>query len=220
MIKDILKKLIAICFLILFINIGFIIFALEVYFNLISLIVLISFTFILCFDIAVRPISKEKDQFKYPILSIVLFLLLPFICIIPYIEFKFIILRFITIWNSFSIYLIGISVLLVGSIILLYSRALLGKFASSKIVIEQNHVLTTKGIYKYIRHPIYLGMLLIFFGYALSFKSIITPFSFLVLFFLIFNNRMNLEEKLLIEKFGEEYELYINKTKRIIPYIY
>ncbi|MFW9881481.1 MAG: methyltransferase family protein [Candidatus Thorarchaeota archaeon] len=149
-----------------------------------------------------------------------MFLLLPFICIIPYIEFKFLIQCFITIWNNFSIYLIGIFFLLAGSIILLYSRVLLGKFASSKIVIEQNHVLEIKGIYKYIRHPIYLGMLLIFFGYALSFKSIITPFSFLVIFFLIFNNRMNLEEKLLIEKFGKNYELYLKKTKRLIPYIY
>ena len=31
---------------------------------------------------------------------------------------------------------------------------------------------------------------------------------------------MNLEEKLLKEEFGKEYELYMKKTKRLIPFIY
>jgi len=218
--RDNLKKLIAICFLIPFINIGFIIFSLEVYFDLSILIILISFTCILCFDIVIRPISKERDQFKYTKLSIMLFLMFPFLSYIPYLEFKFLIQRFFPIWDNFSIYLVSITFLLIGCIILLYSRLLLGKLASSRIVIEQNHMLMTKGIYKYIRHPIYLGMLLIFFGYALSFKAMIIPFSFLIIFFLIFNNRMNLEEQLLTEEFGKEYELYMKKTKRFIPYIY
>ncbi len=220
MMKDNLKKIIALSFLIPFINLGFILFSLEIYFDLSILLILIGFTFILCFDIIVRPISKKKDQFKYKKLSIILFLLFPFLSYIPYLEFKFLTQHYIPIWNNFSVYLCGTAFFLLGSMILLYSRLILGKLATSKIVIEQNHTLITTGIYKYIRHPIYLGMLLIFFGYALSFKSIITPFTFLILFFLIFNNRMNLEEKLLKEEFGSDYEQYMKRTKRLIPYIY
>ncbi|MFX1390623.1 MAG: methyltransferase family protein [Promethearchaeota archaeon] len=204
----------------LFINLGFIIFNREVYYNLNNLIILISFTLILTLDIALRPISKDKDKFKYPIISIILFLLLPFLSIIPYLEFKLIIKIYLIFWDNFFVYLFALLILVIGGGVLLYSRILLGKYASSKIVIEKDHILITNGIYNFIRHPIYLGMLLVFFGYALSFKSIISAISFLVLFFVIFNNRMNLEEQLLKEKFGTEYEDYLNKTKRIIPYIY
>lgn len=218
--RDYLKKLIIISILIPFINFGFILFGLEVYSSLNTLIILISFTFILCFDIFIRPISKKKDQFKHTNLSILLFLLFPFLSIIPYLEFKFLTDTYLVLWNSFLVYLFGIFFLLFGGTILLYSRLILGKYATSKIVIEQNHVLITKGLYNHIRHPIYLGMLLIFFGYALSFKSIISPISFIIIFFLIFNNRMILEEKLLKKEFGKEYELYIKRTKRIFPLIY
>ncbi|MFX0023348.1 MAG: methyltransferase family protein [Candidatus Hermodarchaeota archaeon] len=220
MMKDNIKKIIAILFLIPFINLGFIIFNFEVYLNLNTLIIIISFTLILSIDIIIRPISQRRDQYKYTKLSILLFLLLPLISIVPYLEFKLLIQQYFIIWNNYSLFIAGIIVLLLGGILLIYSRILLGKFASSKIIVEQNHTLMTNGIYKYIRHPIYLGMLLVFFGYGLSFKSCITPFTFLILFFIIFNNRMNLEEKLLKEKFGRDYELYLERSKRLIPYIY
>ncbi|MFX1378636.1 MAG: methyltransferase family protein [Promethearchaeota archaeon] len=211
MIINRIKKLIAVLFLILFINIGFILSAIEVYFNLGTLIIIISFTLILSLDISIRPITQKRDQFKYATLSVLLFLLLPLLSIIPYLEFYFLTQRYFIIWNNFLLYFVGMVLLLLGGIILIYSRLILGKLASSKIVIEQNHILINKGIYKYIRHPIYLGMLLIFFGYALSFKSVFSPFSFLILFFLIFNNRMNLERNmnLILIKLRDLFLIYI-----------
>jgi protein-S-isoprenylcysteine O-methyltransferase Ste14 len=220
MMRDIIKKLLAVLFLILFINLGFILFAFHVYFDMSTLIILITFTSILSLDISIRPISQKTNQFKYTRLSVLLFLLFPLLSITPYLEFYFLTQQYFGIWNNSVLYFIGIALLLLGGTILIYSRLILGKFASSKIVIEQNHRLMTRGIYKYVRHPMYLGMLLIFFGYAFSFRSIITSISYIIIFFLIFNNRMNLEEKLLKEQFGEEYKSYIDKTKRLIPYIY
>lgn len=218
--KNLLKKILALFFLILFLNLGFIIFAREVYFNIENLIVLIAFNMILCIDISIRPISSEKDHFKYPKLSILLFLLLPFIVILPYLENWLVIQQNLTFWDNFFIYLIGISLLIIGGIILIYSRLLIGKFGSSKITIEEKHHLVIKGIYKHIRHPIYLGMILVFSGFALSFRSLILPIIFFFSFFILFKNRMDTEEKLLKERFGNDYELYLKRTKRLFPYIY
>jgi len=218
--KNYLRKLIASIFLISFLNLGFLIFAREVYSKLGNLFILMIFNIILCLDINIRPISSEKDQFKYPKLSILLFLLLPLFVILPYLENLVFIQQILRIWDNSLTYLCGIILLIIGGIILIYSLLLLGKFGSSKITIEENHRLIFKGIYKYIRHPLYLGMILVFFGYALSFRSLISPFVFLFSFFILFKNRMDLEENMLKEKFGKNYEVYMEKTKRLIPFIY
>lgn len=123
-----LKKILTVFFFIPFINLGFIIFALEIYLDMSILIILIAFTFILSLDIIIRPISEKKDHSKYPKISVMLFLLLPILSIIPYLEFKFLIQHFITIWNDFSIYLAGMMFLLCSSIILIYSRITLWEF--------------------------------------------------------------------------------------------
>ncbi len=215
-----LKKILASSFLILFLNIGFVIFALDVYFNFSTLLVLLIFNVILCVDINIRPISSEKDQYKHPKLSMLLFLALPFFALLPYLEYVTLIQTFLVIWDTIITYISGVSILIIGGIILTYSRLLLGKFGSSKITIEENHFLVTSGIYQYIRHPIYLGMLLVFFGYALSFRSLTISFIFLFFFFFLFKNRMDTEETMLKVKFGKEYELYLRRTKRIVPFIY
>ncbi|MFX1574983.1 MAG: methyltransferase family protein [Promethearchaeota archaeon] len=160
--KNYLRKVIATVFLISFLNLGFLIFAKEVYSNINNLLILMIFNIILCLDINIRPISSKKDQFKYPIISILLFLLLPLIVILPYLENLVFIQQILRIWDNSITYLCGIFLLIIGGIILIYSRLLLGKYGSSKITIEENHRLIIKGIYKYIRHPLYLGMILVF----------------------------------------------------------
>jgi protein-S-isoprenylcysteine O-methyltransferase Ste14 len=47
----------------------------------------------------------------------------------------------------------------------------------------------------------------------------ITFFTF-ILWILIVNTRINLEEALLLEKFGENYREYQNQTKKLIPFLY
>ncbi|MHA1967226.1 MAG: methyltransferase family protein [Candidatus Hodarchaeales archaeon] len=78
----------------------------------------------------------------------------------------------------------------------------------------------TNGIYKHIRQPMYLGFLSLFFGYSISFGSVIMTILIVSALFLIFYNRMNIEENLLKSKFGNEYILYMNRTKRILFFDY
>ncbi|MFX1313535.1 MAG: methyltransferase family protein [Promethearchaeota archaeon] len=214
--KNYLKKFNASVFLITFLNLGFLIFVKDVYSKVSNLIILITFNAILCLDINIRPISSEKDQFKYPKRSILLFLLLPLIVILPYFENLLFIQKILRIWDNIFKYLSGIILLIIDGLILIYSRLLLGKFGGSKITIGENHRIIIEGIYKYVRHTVYLGMILVFFGYALSFRTFVTPCAFFFSFFILFKNCMDLEEKILMERFGKEYELYMEKAKRLI----
>ena len=78
--------------------------------------------------------------------------------------------------------------------------------------IKKGQQLITTGIYKFIRHPIYLAVILEIAGFELVAKSWLV-FPFLIISFWIFNQHIKKEEKLLELKFGQEFIKYKNSTK-------
>lgn len=76
--------------------------------------------------------------------------------------------------------------------------------------------LITTGIYAHTRNPLYLGALLLFFGWFLIFlftPLLILVFLYLVLFYFV----ARWEEKELLERFGDEYLDYKEKVPFFIP---
>jgi len=213
------RKIIGVAMVIVFLNIPFLVLAQEAYGIFTNLVAIILFNLFICVDIIMRPISEKKDKYKRSIL-ILSFLLLPFAFAIPFYENRLLISRYLAILNKSWISYTGIGILAMGGITLTYSRIKLGKYGGPKIVIEEEHKFVSDGIYKYIRHPMYLGFLLLFFGYSLSFRSFISSFLTLSSLFMVFKSRMALEEELLTSRFGEAYISYLNRTKRLIPMLY
>ena len=76
--------------------------------------------------------------------------------------------------------------------------------------------LVKDGLYKYIRHPQYTGFFLIIIAFLIQWPTIITLLMAPILF-IVYNNLAKSEEKIMIEKFGSEYEDYIENTNRFIP---
>ena len=76
--------------------------------------------------------------------------------------------------------------------------------------------LISGGIYKYIRHPIYSGITLAMFSYALFSGSVGRLFISVILF-MVFYFKSELEEKLLIERFPK-YSIYKKATGRFFPF--
>lgn len=91
--------------------------------------------------------------------------------------------------------------------------------STGRLQVAESHQLVKDGLYKRIRHPIYLGetlrnlgiVTLLSSAYGVLFIAVAT---ILLLF------RMGIEEKMLIGVFGEDYKEYQRTTKKIIPYIY
>lgn len=120
--------------------------------------------------------------------------------------------------------IIGIVLAISGGILRLLSRlalrkAGLGVMESSRLKIVEDHKLVTNGIYKHIRHPLYLGEVLRNHGSAIALSS---GYGFVVMSLgtLFLHFRMDIEERMLIEEFGENYRQYMEDTNRFIPYIY
>jgi protein-S-isoprenylcysteine O-methyltransferase Ste14 len=90
---------------------------------------------------------------------------------------------------------------------------------SGTLEIKQNHQLVTKGIYQYIRHPMYASFLLNSFVRILITANWMTMLpSFLAIVIMCFI-RIPSEEKMMLETFGEDYHQYMQKSKRLIPFV-
>jgi protein-S-isoprenylcysteine O-methyltransferase Ste14 len=96
----------------------------------------------------------------------------------------------------------------------------LRRFFSLNIIIKKDHEIVRKGLYKYIRHPMYLSILLIFIGFAGVFSSILGIIATLVLVLPVTLLRIKREEYYLKQKTKERYEDYMRNTKKLIPFIY
>lgn len=110
---------------------------------------------------------------------------------------------------------IGLSVAIIGLIISLLAVLQLNKNLSPFPTPKENAVLLENGLYKFVRHPIYSGLLLLFYGYGIYVDSI---YKLLIssLLLVLFYFKTNYEERLLEIKF-QDYSLYKQKAGRFFP---
>ena len=127
--------------------------------------------------------------------------------------------NFIVIYDNFLIRLIGIIVYAFGILITVLAHNELGKYHSIEVTIQKDHKLIQKGLYKYIRNPIYLGVILSTLGYGIIFRSIIS-IALIVIIIGLFIWRIFAEEKVMEKEFGKEWSDYRKKTWRLIPYMF
>jgi protein-S-isoprenylcysteine O-methyltransferase Ste14 len=84
----------------------------------------------------------------------------------------------------------------------------------------ENHELIKTGLYKIIRHPGYLGQLIIFLGIATCLSNWLSILLMIIPVLLGYLNRIIVEEKFMIEQMGQKYPDYQKRTRRLIPAIY
>jgi protein-S-isoprenylcysteine O-methyltransferase Ste14 len=114
---------------------------------------------------------------------------------------------------------IGAAVFNLALILLWRSHADLGVNWSPKLVIMDGQSLVTKGIYKYIRHPMYAAHWLWGIAQPLLLHNWIAGLTLMLSFIPLYFQRVSKEEKMLLEEFGDEYIQYMKSTGRIIPRI-
>ena len=96
----------------------------------------------------------------------------------------------------------------------------LGKNWSPVLEIRKNHKLIIQGPYKYIRHPMYTQMWIGVVCYWLISSNWIVGIVVFLTWSILYFIRLPEEEKMMIEEFGQEYNNYMRKTKKIIPLVY
>ena len=96
----------------------------------------------------------------------------------------------------------------------------LGKAFSSNVAIQHSQKVCKRGLYRFVRHPSYLGLLLIFLAVGLHSRNWLGLAVALVPTTAGLLYRIHVEESALTAAFGDEYVEYSRATKRLLPGIY
>lgn len=145
-------------------------------------------------------LKRSTDYIKGGYLSSMIWFLL-YITTISILLFKVLYLHHNVSW-------IGYLILITANIFRYYAFKELKEMYSETITIYKNHNLVKSGVYSYFRHPLHLGLILEIIALSIMSKSVYTiPLVCIAIVTLFFRNIY--EEKILKEKFGHEYDFYI-----------
>ena len=218
--RGIIRKAVGVLFYLAYYYFCLLVLAPTIFNDLLLVSIILLDMLIFSVDALISPVEERGEVDRPTAIIALLFLLHPVVVTVFFYENMFLIVGVLVALNSTLISYLGVVLYILAAIILVTSRLKLGRFSTGKLAIQEQHELLTDGIYTYIRHPLYSGVLLGKLGMGLVFRSYFATFLILIVYFLVFRNRMEIEERILADEFGGAYTSYIERTKRIIPYIY
>ena len=115
---------------------------------------------------------------------------------------------------------VGLAVALSGLALLAWARQVLSEFHNRMLRVGENQTIPQRGPYHFIRHPGYLGSILMWVGAGLATTNWIIGLVLLVTMFSVYHYRILAEEAMLIDRLGEVYIQYKTRTWRLIPLVY
>jgi protein-S-isoprenylcysteine O-methyltransferase Ste14 len=116
--------------------------------------------------------------------------------------------------------LIGSLCLVLGLWLFHRSHADLGTNWSITLEVREKHQLVTRGVYRLVRHPMYLALFIYSAGQALVVPNWLVGPSYDVAMVLLFALRVGPEERMMLEEFGKDYEAYMAAAKRLVPRVW
>lgn len=170
---------------------------------------------------SVKPIQETRGWLGgnwYPLLLLVGFLLIGNFRFLARFGIPVDSLGILLVPYTTTINVVSAILAVAGLIVAVIARRTLAENWSAAVALKKGHELITRGLYHYVRHPIYTGMLLMVLGTALTFGTLGAFIGFLVIV-LAFWLKLRQEEALLTEHFSEEYSSYKKRTKTLIPFI-
>jgi protein-S-isoprenylcysteine O-methyltransferase Ste14 len=124
-------------------------------------------------------------------------------------------------WLSRSVLLValGFAFEVGGFLLAVWARRCLGKHWSGEITIKIDHQLVRNGPYKYVRHPIYTAMLMLYIGAAIV-SGQWHALAGAALAAIAYSRKIPMEEANLARAFPEEYNDYRRQTRALVPGIF
>lgn len=113
--------------------------------------------------------------------------------------------------------IIGFVLLVTRLALKIWTLKALGRYWSPNVEIRETQKVIKTGPFKYIRHPSYLSGIMEIVGVALLLNAYYVLFSICLIFFICVFIRIRVEERILIETFGQEYENYKKEVGALFP---
>jgi len=113
---------------------------------------------------------------------------------------------------------IGVVMTVAGVLFAVWARRILGSNWSATVTVKQDHALMTNGPYAWVRHPIYTGLLLALAGTAIAIGQVRAALGFVIAVLAILQ-KTRIEERVMLEQFGDVYRAYRARVPRLIPFL-
>jgi len=110
----------------------------------------------------------------------------------------------------------GVAITVAGMALAVWARVVLGRNWSGNVTVKADHELVQRGPYRLVRHPIYSGVTLALLGTAVSVGEVRALLAVLVVL-LAWRIKWPVEERFMIEQFGDQYLQYRRRVKAIVP---
>ena len=165
------------------------------------------------FSVAETNDKKQSDKF-----SVILILSMSLISgVVPIIDWAY----FSSSANNFNwITVAGVVMIATGIWFRAWAVRTLGQFFTPTVQIKEEHQLINSGPYKIIRHPSYFAAFLSIMGGAVLLESMVGIAVSIIAMSVAYYVRIGIEERKLLEHFGNSYKEYMLQTKKIIPFVF
>ena len=156
--------------------------------------------------------ESQEQRLRYWIFLVIAFFLLLYGRRLPY-PLNLRIFPQVTpiVWAAATLCVIGVA-------FAIWARVTLGRNWSGVVTLKKGHELVERGPYRFVRHPIYTGIITMFFATALALGHL-AGFAATLLMFASFWIKLRREEQLMLQQFPEQYAAYRRRAKRIIPFV-
>jgi protein-S-isoprenylcysteine O-methyltransferase Ste14 len=105
-----------------------------------------------------------------------------------------------------------------GAGLCVWARMILGRNWSGTVTLKEGHELIVRGPYRLVRHPIYTGLLAMLIATVIQ-QGHIAGVIGLVLVFVSLWIKLSNEEEVMLKQFPEQYAVYRQRVKRIVPFV-
>ncbi|MBI1785825.1 isoprenylcysteine carboxylmethyltransferase family protein [Candidatus Sumerlaeota bacterium] len=122
--------------------------------------------------------------------------------------------------NAQAAFRIGILLMVSGSLVRRHCFKMLGNSFTGRVIVREGQMVVERGLYRWIRHPSYLGGIIMFSGIGAALGDWISLGILVLLPLPFFLLRITVEEQALVATIGKPYLDYMARTKRIVPFVY
>ena len=114
-------------------------------------------------------------------------------------------------------YWIGVALVIAGLAFAIWARVHLGGNWSGTVTVKQGHELIRSGPYRYVRHPIYTGLITALLGTTMASGTVHAAIG-LAIIVVSFVRKLHIEEDFMRATFPGEYERYSGEVPALIPF--
>jgi protein-S-isoprenylcysteine O-methyltransferase Ste14 len=116
--------------------------------------------------------------------------------------------------------IVALAVMVLALGLRVWAAVTLGRFYTRTLKITESHRVVTTGPYARIRHPGYLGYMLMWVAFGVLLGNLVTIFLIPIMFVPVYLYRISVEERMLVKELGDEYVQYQKRTRRLVPFVF